>query len=77
MNLLLSLFILNPLEALVIILGCDLFSNRKFVIRNDIKHCYILGTINLIIQIILNHINASLLSLIVNYYNAVYCTNNY
>lgn len=44
-----SLLLYNPLEALVLILFCDIFTKRKFK-KTDIIHCYILGGINLFIQ---------------------------
>lgn len=44
-----SLLLYNPIEALVLILFCDIFTKRKFK-KTDIIHCYILGGINLLIQ---------------------------
>ena len=66
MNIPMSFLILNPLEALVVIMGCDIFTNRKFNISKDIKHVYILGTINLIIQILINLFEVGILSLLLN-----------
>lgn len=66
MNIPISFLILNPLEALVVIMGCDIFTNRKFNISKDIKHVYILGTINLIIQILINLFEVGILSLLLN-----------
>ena len=66
MNIPISFLILNPLEALVVIMGCDIFTNRKFNISKDIKHIYILGTINLIIQILINLFEIGILSLVLN-----------
>lgn len=66
MNIPISFLILNPLEALVVIMGCDIFTNRKFNISKDIKHVYILGTINLIIQILINLFEVGISSLILN-----------
>lgn len=53
MNILLSLLLLNPLEAMVIIKGCDLFVGREVSYKDDIRNYYLLGTINLLIQICL------------------------
>lgn len=50
MNILWSLILYNPLEALTLILFCDMISKRKFRFF-DVLHCYILGTINLLFQI--------------------------
>lgn len=44
-----SLLLYNPLEALILILFCDIFTKRKFN-KIDIVHCYILGGINLFVQ---------------------------
>lgn len=44
-----SLLLYNPLEALVLILFCDIFTKRKFK-KTDIIHCYILGGLNLFVQ---------------------------
>lgn len=67
MNIPLSFLLLNPLEALVVILGCDVFTARKFNLKQDIKYCYILGTINLIIQILLNYCSIGVFGLIINF----------
>ena len=66
MNIPMSFLILNPLEALVVIMGCDIFTNRKFNISKDIKHIYILGTINLIVQIFLHSFKSDILGLLLN-----------
>ena len=66
MNIPTSFLILNPLEALVVIMGCDIFTNRKFNISKDIKHIYILGTINLIVQIFLHSFKSDILGLLLN-----------
>ena len=57
MNYLLSLILLNPLEALVIILGCNIISGIKFDLKKDIKYIYLLSSINFIIQVLLNLLN--------------------
>lgn len=44
-----SLLLYNPLEALILILFCDIFTKRNFK-RIDIIHFYILGGINLFVQ---------------------------
>lgn len=66
MNILMSFLILNPLEALVVIMGCDIFTNRRFNILNDIKYVYGLSTINLIIQILLHWLKSDILGLLSN-----------
>lgn len=66
MNIPMSFLILNPLEALVVIMGCDIFTNRKFNISKDIKHIYILGTINLAVQIFLHLFKSNILGLLLN-----------
>lgn len=58
MNFCLSLFIYNPLEVFILIYFCSLFSKVK-IDKNIIKHCYILGTVNLLIQYIATIIDSS------------------
>lgn len=66
MNYLLSLILLNPLEALVIILGCNIISGIKFDFKKDIKYVYLLSSINFIIQILLDLLSYNILSLFLN-----------
>lgn len=66
MNYLLSLILLNPLEALVIILGCNIISGIKFDLKKDIKYIYLLSSINFIIQVLLNLLNYNIFSLFLN-----------
>lgn len=73
MSFLPSLVLYNPLEALVIILICDLFTKRKFKLI-DIVHCYVLGAINLMIQYISVFINDSALQLIYNIFVSLILT---
>lgn len=60
-----SLFLYNVLEALVIILFCNLLNNSKFKI-GDIKHCFILGAVNLAIQYINLLISNAIFQLLYN-----------
>lgn len=53
MNLVPSLLIYNPLEALVIILLLSFVSNKRLRFKSVIINSYILGTINLIFQFII------------------------
>lgn len=50
-----SLLIYNPLEALFLIMFCDIFTKRKFTL-STIGHAYGLGFINLLIQSVNNFI---------------------
>lgn len=49
MNILISLLLYNPLEALLLIRFCDVLTKRTFKL-SDLISCYILGTVNLIFQ---------------------------
>lgn len=49
MSFLPSLLLYNPLEALILILFCDVFTKRKFK-KIDILHCLGLGVINFVFQ---------------------------
>lgn len=49
MNILVSLLLYNPLEALLLIRFCDVFTKRTFKL-SDIISCYVLGIVNLIFQ---------------------------
>lgn len=60
-----SLFLYNVLEVLIIILFCNLLSNDGFNI-NDIKHCFILGAINLAIQYVNLLISNAIFQLLYN-----------
>lgn len=66
MNILLSLLLLNPLEAMVIIKGCDLFVDRNVSYKDDIRNYYLLGTINLMLQICLHFNKIGVFGLILN-----------
>lgn len=65
MSFLESLFLYNVLETLIIILFCDVLSYIKFTLF-DIKHCFALGSINLLLQYINLLILNPILQLIYN-----------
>ena len=65
MNFWLSALIYNPLEAFILIYFCSIFTEIK-IDKNIIKHCYILGFINLLIQYIDKFILNDELSFIYN-----------
>ena len=65
MNFWLSALIYNPLEAFILIYFCSIFAEIK-IDKNIIKHCYILGFINLLIQYIDKFILNDELSFIYN-----------
>lgn len=51
LNFWLSALIYNPLEAFILIYFCSIFTEIK-IDKNIIKHCYILGFVNLLFQYI-------------------------
>lgn len=65
MSFLESLFLYNVLEVLIIMLFCNVLSDNKFKVE-DIKHCYILGAINLSIQYVNLLISNSVFQLLYN-----------
>ena len=65
LNFWLSALIYNPLEAFILIYFCSIFTEIK-INKNIIKHCYILGFINLLIQYIDKFILNDELSFIYN-----------
>lgn len=65
LNFWLSALIYNPLEAFILIYFCSIFSFIE-IDKNIIKHCYILGFINLSIQYIDKFILDDKLSFIYN-----------
>lgn len=65
LNFWLSALIYNPLEAFILIYFCSIFAEIK-IDKNIIKHCYILGFINLLIQYCAKIINNDIYALIYN-----------
>lgn len=66
-----SLFLYNTLETLIIILFCNVLSDIKFVAA-DIKHCFVLGSINLFFQYINLLIPNVIFQLILNFGMALF-----
>lgn len=62
LNFWLSALIYNPLEAFILIYFCSIFTEIK-IDKNIIKHCYLLGFINLLFQYVTIWINDKVLSL--------------
>jgi hypothetical protein len=58
-----SLLLYNPLEALLLIMFCDIFTKRKMT-KLDLLHCLGLGAINLSIQYVTTLVNSPVSSLI-------------
>lgn len=63
MNFWLSALIYNPLEAFILIYFCSIFTKIE-IHKNIVKHCYLLGLVNLLIQYITFLLNNELLSFI-------------
>lgn len=61
LNFWLSALIYNPLEAFILIYFCSIFTKIE-INKNIIKHCYLLGFINLLIQYISIYIESKSIS---------------
>lgn len=62
LNFCLSALIYNPLEAFILIYFCSIFTEIR-INKSIIKHCYILGFINLLFQYYTVYIESKILSL--------------
>lgn len=66
MNFFLSLTLYNPLESFVIIYALYALENKRFEFKNNIKHFYFLGTINLLFQYILHFLKYTSIGYYIN-----------
>lgn len=66
MNFFLSLTLYNPLESFVIIYALHVLENKRLEFKNNIKHFYFLGTINLLFQYILHFLKYTSIGYYIN-----------
>lgn len=71
MNIFLSLLIFNPLEAVVLFLAA-IGDKSKVFRKENIKHFYILGTINFILQYLTWEIKPSLVGLFITHFYSIF-----